>query len=977
MALCFSVTQSSQHDPLQTRGPLPAVVETEPGLETQRLQAAIGARLFGDVVETKPTTIGRHVLLQALGAGGMGVVYAAYDPQLDRRVAIKLLRPGLVDSVSATKRLLREAKAMAKLNHPHVIAVHDAGVEGDRVYLAMEHIDGGTLKTWCEAHPDRTRARFCALLVLLRQAALGLSAAHAAELVHRDLKPENMLVDAQGRLRVADFGLAYDDRALLSTASDTTSGTSSGTGAARSHSATEGVVGTPIYMAPEQFLGSSDARTDQWAWCATAWEAAYGERAFEGRNVHELLERREAGPPKRPSGRPDVPAWFHRVLQRGLQRDPQARYPSMLALLGDIGRREGRTRRGLVAVGGMATIGAAVWGWTPAVVDQTSPCDTLSSEAYAVYGTPEATQIRSHVAGLGGPSAATRAEQVVSRLDAFVAAWISKAEGACRDLGARGMLAGDDAGLGHVGDRMGCFADALDQLQLTLDEQLQVTDARDALTLLDALPTLEHCATAPARAPEATPALREVATDVAQITTLVAMRRDDRARSMLDATEARLEALDAPQLTAALLLQRSQLDYVTDDEEAALAAARAALTPAERANDPTVVASAWKQMSRVAIALGRLDEAAFFHERAHAASARAGDPRWLSAAVLANEASLAFAQKDFERARTLGIDVERRYADLYGTHRVVYAVILEHRIPPLRALGRHAEAVALGERVVDIYAQAQGGDHPSTAGARLRLGSVLLSLGETERAIALLRSASEGFLSYPHATARQLVASSMGLAEALGDAGRQQEALPIARAARERIAATQGAEHPLTLMLRMVEGNLLLESNHPGPAIEIYESLGGRAIPPDGDAVDFNALSMCGNLALAYAQAERPADALSQQRGCDALATRVTFPDAVFGATADAYAGDVFRLSGRGDEARRRYLAALAAFDEVGASPMEASSALLGIAELDLAAGASQGVRERLDEVRRRLGLEPHGELQARLVAAEASLGDL
>ncbi|HTM20129.1 MAG TPA: serine/threonine-protein kinase, partial [Kofleriaceae bacterium] len=202
--------------------------------------------------------VGRYLIEARLGMGGMGVVYAARDPDLDRRVAIKLLRSGAVE---AGARLLREGKALARLRHPNVVAVHDLGLHRGDVFIAMELVDGTTLRTWWEA---RRQGEVLAVLV---DAGRGLAAAHAAGLIHRDFKPENVLVGRDGSVRVTDFGLARldgadgePDAALAATiVAGAVSAGLTRTGA---------VVGTPAYMAPEQHQGKAiDARTDQFAFC--------------------------------------------------------------------------------------------------------------------------------------------------------------------------------------------------------------------------------------------------------------------------------------------------------------------------------------------------------------------------------------------------------------------------------------------------------------------------------------------------------------------------------------------------------------------------------------------------------------------------------------------------------------------------------------------------------------------------------------
>jgi tetratricopeptide (TPR) repeat protein/TolB-like protein len=264
-----------------------------------------------------PTTLGRYTLLEPLGEGAMGVVYAAYDPKLERTIALKILKhePG--------DRLLAEARAMARLAHPNVVAVHDVGVEQGQSYIAMERVDGQTLSAWL-ATPRGSDE----LIPLLCAVGRALAAAHAAGLVHRDFKPSNVLVDRQGRPRVGDFGLALDP-------------TAGGSGE---------IAGTPAYMAPEQADGRPiDARADQFAYCVTFWEALHDTRPFGGTTPPEVQAEIARGRPRHGGRR--APRWLERILLRGLATHPDHRFASMDALLAAI---EARRRRRKVVAGALA-----------------------------------------------------------------------------------------------------------------------------------------------------------------------------------------------------------------------------------------------------------------------------------------------------------------------------------------------------------------------------------------------------------------------------------------------------------------------------------------------------------------------------------------------------------------------------------------------------------------------------------------------
>ena len=264
------------------------------------------------------TRIGRYIVERELGAGGMGVVVAARDPELDRRIAIKLLH----GPVAGTQvRLLREGQAIARLRHPNVIAVHDVGMHEGGMFIAMELVEGVTLRRWL-AKP-RTWREVLAVFVHIGH---GLAAAHAAGLIHRDVKPENVLLDDDGRVVVTDFGLARTSDDVTSTPRDSQSVLDLDV------TKTGATLGTPAYMSPEQFRhGPIDARSDQFSFCVTLFEALHGARPFPSTTFDKLRDAVLAGRISAP--RRKVPARVERIIARGLAVAPAARFPTMNALV--------------------------------------------------------------------------------------------------------------------------------------------------------------------------------------------------------------------------------------------------------------------------------------------------------------------------------------------------------------------------------------------------------------------------------------------------------------------------------------------------------------------------------------------------------------------------------------------------------------------------------------------------------------------
>jgi serine/threonine protein kinase len=295
--------------------------------------------------------LGRYHVISRLGAGSMGVVYAARDPGLDRVVALKLLPPLDPERREHLEaRLRREAQALARLDHPNVVPVHDIGAAGDGMFVVMRLVDGESLADRI-ASTRTTRAQ---LLELFVAAGRGLAAAHDAGIVHRDFKPANVLVDARDRVFVVDFGLACSGDDIdpceyeLGPAFDcmTVDG---------------GVVGTPYFMSPEQHRGEpATARSDQFAFAVSLWTALFHHHPFGAHTPesHRALARMRADqviPPRKHAG---VPRRVIRALRRALRHDPDARWPSMTALLAELAPR---TRRSTLKLVIAAAVLAGLW----------------------------------------------------------------------------------------------------------------------------------------------------------------------------------------------------------------------------------------------------------------------------------------------------------------------------------------------------------------------------------------------------------------------------------------------------------------------------------------------------------------------------------------------------------------------------------------------------------------------------------------
>ncbi|MDQ3263348.1 MAG: protein kinase [Myxococcota bacterium] len=311
-------------------------------------------------------TVGRYRIGALLGTGGMGVVYEARDPVLDRQVAIKVLRSP--DDPEGRARLLREAQIMARLSHPNLLPVFELGEWEGRIFLAMERVDGVSFDRW-RARGSRSQAQ---LLETLVGAGRGLAAAHQAVVVHRDFKPANVLVGPDGRARVTDFGLSRSAGPP----------TGEGAGALMLETGAGSLVGTPAYMAPEQLEGrAADARSDQFAFCVTLAEALGGERPFVAPTAGALREAM-----RRPPRLDRVPRSLRGVLARGLSEAATARFPSMHDLLKTLAQRQ-RARR-LVPLALAAVLVALLSPWWSRPLLGEAEVEVLSAAVDLQEGVP-------------------------------------------------------------------------------------------------------------------------------------------------------------------------------------------------------------------------------------------------------------------------------------------------------------------------------------------------------------------------------------------------------------------------------------------------------------------------------------------------------------------------------------------------------------------------------------------------------------
>jgi eukaryotic-like serine/threonine-protein kinase len=768
------------------------------------------------------TTLGRYLVLERLGQGGMGVVYAAYDPRLDRKVALKLVAPSSTrrSVQDAQARLLREAQSMARLTHPNVVIVHDVGVVEDTapiaagsVFMAMEHVDGVTLRRWLREQPRAWRE----VLRVLVAAGRGLAAAHAKGLVHRDFKPDNVMVDRSDRVLVMDFGLALFDTNDSEACRTTTTGGDEPEPARTSNDATVGgrLVGTLAYMSPEQHLQkTADARSDQFSFCVTAYEALFDQHPFQGESVAALsVAMMGAQVRPEPKGSP-VPAWVRRHVRRGLARRPEDRFPTIDALLAALEADPRRRRRVALAGGlGLSAIAGVITAQQLRATWAEQACGRAGHAIHAVWSDEARTRVRDRLLQTGQPYAETTADSVSSRLDALAERWSEQRTELCRAAELRHELAPEVAR-----DAAAC----LDEITAGT-EQVVATLGRSgesigrAVELVLRLPGPEGCMDEAGLARRLRPpaALEASVRELQRELAAVSMRRF--AGDFVGAQE-RLEELRrdagaigwAPAIAEVEMARGTGLDMLGKPEQAVPVLEAAFFLAGAHGYDLVALDAATQLARTVGHRLARLDEGLRWGQHAQMLLERLGlSGTHHEARLLHHLASLHNLRGTHDQAIALMLRAGEIITEEYGEHHPLLMSPLNNLGITYGMLGRLAEAAEVFARAEQLAREGYGADHPERAAVLNNLGSVHLLRNDRAAARAVLQDAHRIYVRLYGAGNPDVAMTEVQLADIMAVDGDHRGALALLEAASGSFVAAFGEDHEHHAASRLRMANLL------------------------------------------------------------------------------------------------------------------------------------------------------------------------
>ena len=726
----------------------------------------VGAASNGPPALPRGTMIDRYVLLNVIGHGGMGIVYSAYDPELDRSVAVKLVRSDRLPTQEGTRgryRMLREARALAKLAHPNVVRLYDAGLYEDDVYLAMEMATGATLREWLQTK----RRSWHEIVDVFIQAGRGLAAAHAAGLVHRDIKPGNILVGDDGRVCLLDFGLARGAPQDGDTESASRSSSRSRlrleiTGYPESsdqgNTQTGLLIGTPAYMAPEIMLGkAADPRSDQFSLCVALYEALYGQRPFMGETRRDLLRSVLDGRLTSPAPERGLPQRLRRIVLRGLSTRPEDRYRSVQALLADLSRNPARTHWRIAMGVGFFALGVASTYALFTRQDGQVMCSGDGEHFAGVWDEARKNVVAARFHGSTLPYANETWERVVKGLDAYRHRWSSTHQDSCEATLIRGEQSQKMLEL-----RQACLDTRLLHVRATINALAVADDAmiHGAVMAVAALPPLETCSDRISLQSSILPAddendheQQQLAALHEQLAKVAALEVAGEHEMSLRETERALvdaQTLDRPLLVAEAQYRLGRLQFRAGLAQAAVQTLQDAQWLAEAHRHDEIVARARIELVHVlGHDVAQFDEALHWARQASASITRIGSPHELVADRHDALGTLYLRKGEFDRAAShYSQALDHRTRALGHDH---HAVATQLANLATVAIERHdfPRAVSLSREALQVWERTLGPRHP-------RVGKALNSLG-----VAEMRNGN-------HASARHTLGLALQITEALG-----------------------------------------------------------------------------------------------------------------------------------------------------------------------------------------------------------------
>jgi tetratricopeptide (TPR) repeat protein/predicted Ser/Thr protein kinase len=745
-------------------------------------------------------TVGRYVVLAQVGVGGMGVVYAAYDPELDRKVAVKILQnPSTEDKAAEMRaRIVREAQAMAKVAHPNVAAVFDVGTVEDRVFIALEYIDGCTLTEWLERRPDPK-----AIMHAFAAAGRGLYAAHQAGIVHRDFKPDNVMIGADDRPRVMDFGVARSANEWKDAGSSTLRTLDPDDGSLDSMDLTRtgALLGTPRYMAPEQHLRKeADERSDQFSFCVALYEALYGQRPFQADNLASLVFQVTQGKVRDPPAGNSVPGHIKKLIFRGLDPKPANRFPDMAALLAELGREHGLTRKRL-AFGGVLLAAGAALSLTFSAPEQ-KVCSGGAGRMGEVWGDGQRESVREAFERTGIVYAPDTFQRVSDRLDARAVEWAAAHQAACETH--RREETSDT-----LFDRQGdCFAERLAEVEALIDVY-QTADAgvlQRAVEAVVDLPPMGTCmdaealmaAVPPPTDPSVAARVRQLDERLVDAGILDAAGRYEAALIVAREVLAEAEPLGYRPLIASTRGMIGGLEFELGQYESAEQTLKQAYWDAIASGDDTLaIAIATNLASVLGDEKGRIDEQFTWVGHARALIDRHGgtSPKEMLLHMAVGNGQ--FQRAEYEDARESYERALELARERFGPEHIEVAALLNNLGNAHDGLGEHRRAKELFQESLRMKEAAVGPGHPELGFGYHSLGNSAFRDADFEQAKQYFERAveiRENALGVDHPEVAETLTS---LAVTYEQLGRHEDGIEAQRRALGIFEAVHGLDHPM------------------------------------------------------------------------------------------------------------------------------------------------------------------------------------